>query len=614
MSEIIKKIFKSKFSIFFLFVILFGYWSILYVTPIEWDFLCYHYHNGWAFLNNRINIDFLPAFFRSYFNPVLDSFIFLLIQKLNNHPYIFLFCSSIKLSVFMFLSYLIADLTFINDKNSKTSSIVVCLLITFFSPLVLHSINFSVNDMFHADIILLGFYLHLKTIFYNKQNDFITFIIFLLFGIVIGLKYTAINILIGIFCCLLYFHKKIKNPLKYLSIAILGIITGFILSDGWWMYTLYKHFRNPFFPYFNNIFHSPMADYSGMMGMDYAHIRPKSILEYIFAPLLNTRRFDVGMEINFQDIKIQLTFVLMVMFTFINKFYTNIRNFLNNFAQIDVLYTIIIFTITSYYFNLLLFGNMRYVLFIFPLISIFLVAVCNIFAQIMTNNIKEFYKNNLFLIILLIISNLNFLYITNFGIFNLFVKLIPIYAIIFLCLLPFGLFTKSKNLHICLAFLIIAVFGQFYFAYNNMNPFFARNIIKIRDIGFKDNSLVLCGTMPTSIVIPSQNPKAKYMGISAPHELFKDAWYNQKTLFKNFYYENKYLENIVKDEFAKNKDVYIIFEMTSVIRDFDLYNKLINLYADRKIDNIFGDNCQSFKFRSISSPSNRTELIACKIK
>ena len=48
---------------------------------------------------------------------------------------------------------------------------------------------------------------------------------------------------------------------RYILIINIGflMVGGFLLSNGWWMYKLWIHFDNPFYPYMNNIFKSSWA-------------------------------------------------------------------------------------------------------------------------------------------------------------------------------------------------------------------------------------------------------------------------------------------------------------------------------------------------------------------
>ena len=59
-------------------------------------------YNGWAFLNDRINIDFMAASFRTYFNPVIDIINFKFLEGFNGHPVAFMFITALNMGFFCF--------------------------------------------------------------------------------------------------------------------------------------------------------------------------------------------------------------------------------------------------------------------------------------------------------------------------------------------------------------------------------------------------------------------------------------------------------------------------------------------------------------------------------
>src|SRR5450830_819690 len=58
--------------------LLFGVWSVLLGQDANYDLYNYHLYNAFAFLNNKLAIDFAPAGSQTYFNPSLDIGYYLL--------------------------------------------------------------------------------------------------------------------------------------------------------------------------------------------------------------------------------------------------------------------------------------------------------------------------------------------------------------------------------------------------------------------------------------------------------------------------------------------------------------------------------------------------------
>ena len=117
---------KKQDMIFFIIITLFVYIiSILYLTIPDFDFLNYQAYNCYSLLNDRFSHDFLVSNTRSCYNPLIYLPEYLLMFKLNNHPYIFILISQLDTIIALFLVYKILKKAFSvkKSKNNKNSSI-----------------------------------------------------------------------------------------------------------------------------------------------------------------------------------------------------------------------------------------------------------------------------------------------------------------------------------------------------------------------------------------------------------------------------------------------------------------------------------------------------------
>src|SRR3954454_12667645 len=62
--------------------VLAGLLSLHMGQSMAWDLLHYHYYNGYAFLNDRLNFDILPAVFHTFLNPALDVAFYAAVETL----------------------------------------------------------------------------------------------------------------------------------------------------------------------------------------------------------------------------------------------------------------------------------------------------------------------------------------------------------------------------------------------------------------------------------------------------------------------------------------------------------------------------------------------------
>src|SRR3954454_18448581 len=75
--------FNSAIPIFiWISPVLAGLLSLHMGKSMAWDLLHYHYYNGYAFLNDRLNFDILPAVFHTFLNPALDVAFYAAVETL----------------------------------------------------------------------------------------------------------------------------------------------------------------------------------------------------------------------------------------------------------------------------------------------------------------------------------------------------------------------------------------------------------------------------------------------------------------------------------------------------------------------------------------------------
>ena len=311
---------KYKYIIIFLLCILFSsLFSIYFMQCPCWDFLAYHYHNGWAFVNNRLDTDFLASFHRTYYNPIMDAINFLLINKLNNYPLLFNIVLHLKYGIFLFLCYLFYDYIFVSQKDIKNVSILFCILLTILSPIIYVCLTLYYIDIEQANLALISLYIIVRTIYSQQiQRKTILFLFAgLLLGISIGLKYSMFSFFLAVLLAIIFQFKQVSNWLKVSLTYISGIVIGTVFSSGWWMYILYKKFENPIFPFFNNIFGSNYADKTAVLDFDYGYLHPDNLFSFLTLPIKSTFAQLNGFELIYYDIKTPLCFISIIILLFL---------------------------------------------------------------------------------------------------------------------------------------------------------------------------------------------------------------------------------------------------------------------------------------------------------
>lgn len=544
-----------EIEIFILFLCLSCFLSVyLFQLPSN-DLYYYHYYNGWAFLHNRIDIDFLPSLTRTYYNPLYDALMYFTVEKLNNHPLVLLFVSSLKYGILMFVCYKVYDFVFKNIYKDKIFAELFSIITAASSPILLCCITFESNDIQSAILIMLAFYFLLKNLFKENCKSGVLIFCGVLTGLVVGLKYTNIVYAASLPLVILALKNQVKNPFKKIGMLILGMFFGFLITNGYWTYLLWTKFRNPVFPYLNNIFHSPFGSDYYFLYDEMRHLLPKNIFEYIFYPLLNSaERLFVGIEFKYFDLKSALTFAAIAAFVFLLKS-TAVKNRINKITEINVFYALIYFVGFTYYINLLIFANIRYIIPLFMLapviIYIFFAVICN--------------------------------------------KKMHCYAIIMILLL-YAVTYKSRN------------------SISKNIPWLSpHSVIQIQNLNIEDNSTVLCGTFMACYIAPAQNPNAQYIGFVMPENLSSKGFYN-KDIY-NMYYKNKYLENHLGEIFKDSKNLYFIYSNLAIgliNQDLPLLEQGLSKYSNGEITKI--RNCQTVEYSVFGHRKPIYEIYVCKLK
>ncbi len=179
----------------FLFLIIGGVISAALKFEVLWDFANYHYYNPWAFLNNNPSEVMALAGFHSFFNPVVDVPLYLLIEYFNDYPNLIYFVQGMSFGLLAFIFFRIEKIYF-----AKADLLIPALIIGLTGYAVFFQIGTSSNEMQIAVLIMFSFFLLVKGLFANPAGGkFLIFIAGLLAGAALGLKYTAV-----IYCASLF--------------------------------------------------------------------------------------------------------------------------------------------------------------------------------------------------------------------------------------------------------------------------------------------------------------------------------------------------------------------------------------------------------------------------
>lgn len=278
---------KAYLASMMIFPIFFGLWSLMLGQDRNEDLANYHLYNAFAFLNDKLNIDFSVGSIQSYFNPILDLPYFWLIQ--NTPPQmVSFFMGTLHGLIYIPLAIIIKKIIFF--KANKSHYIVIFLALAgCLTGNFLAGLGNSMGDNLTALIEIVSFAL---IIYYweDINNSSQKAIVILLFSGLIsgaGLALKLSNVPFAMSMCIALLLSSNTDLKKRFSISLLfgiGVLIGMGIFGGFWYQTMWQKFHNPVFPLYSNIFPNAFLSFD-----DYSESQfgPKTIIEYIFFPFVS---------------------------------------------------------------------------------------------------------------------------------------------------------------------------------------------------------------------------------------------------------------------------------------------------------------------------------------
>ena len=297
-------------TIVFAFLLIFGMWLSAFLQhENNWDFTNYHYYNAFAFLNNRLTYDIVPASVNTFFNPLLDLPLWFYIQYFNDNADLIYALQGIWGGLMLFAFYKIYQLFFKLENIISYVVLALSLLLTLSGEAVFSQFGTSSNETPVAFLLLWGLYILLKMIKLPQTQTLKKFFAAgLIMGIALGLKQTVIIYCVASGLMLIIGYKYLNKPYKSILVFALGGFIGYIALNGWFMYKYWTLYGNPFFPFLNGVFHSPYFD-----DFNYRDTRYLPPLKYflIYPILWNFKGYTIR-EQPYVDFRLTLIYIVLI--------------------------------------------------------------------------------------------------------------------------------------------------------------------------------------------------------------------------------------------------------------------------------------------------------------
>jgi hypothetical protein len=290
----------------------FGALALALGQDANWDLRNYHWYNAYAFLHGRFGFDLVPAQTPTFYNPVLDAPFFLLANHVSAKAadYILGFTQGFNFVPLFMLAY--ASLTASNSWRKTAASAALALLgmlggggialigTTFYD-------NVTSLGLFASALLVIRFreWLMMMPV---KRAFGLALLFGLPSGLMMGLKLPSVIFCVG-FCFGILGMGGSFRRLLIISFAFgLGVLLGAAISLGYWAWFLEAHFGDPFFPYFNEIFKSPLAPLNSARDEQFI---PHGFWNNLLFPFLFAKSPYMIGEIEWRDWRVPILYALL---------------------------------------------------------------------------------------------------------------------------------------------------------------------------------------------------------------------------------------------------------------------------------------------------------------
>jgi hypothetical protein len=268
---------------------------------LNWDLLNYHFYNAWAFVDGRDDV--APAQAQSYFNPLLDLPLYYAIRNLAPWLVAVLYATVQSINAELIRRLALHVL----PAHWPRHLLAVCLgLMVLAGAIFRGEVGGAMGDTL-VSLPLLAGVLHLVRAETPRPRT--ALIAGLCAGCAAGLKLTMLLYALGFgLATVVLDSRPLLQRWRYPLWFGIGALVGFLALDGWWMLRIEHAFSNPLFPFYNDIFHSPLAPPE--LHND-TRFRPHGFVEALLYPIAWTlhpqRVTDTG---RFFDLRLPLLFAL----------------------------------------------------------------------------------------------------------------------------------------------------------------------------------------------------------------------------------------------------------------------------------------------------------------
>jgi hypothetical protein len=289
----------------------FGAYALWAGQDNSWDLRNYHFYNPFAFLTGRLGYDVAVAHVATYYNPLMYIPFYWAVSALP--PKAIGFLLGVIPGFNMLILYGIARQVIALASPLRTAGLCfAAAVVGMIGQTVIAETGTSYGDTIVSLPVLAAVWLILR---YRerfaesvRRGWPVAAGAGMLVGAALGVKLPFAVYAVGV--CTAFFGLRLPFRRRFWLAFIfgLGVLGGAALTSGFWMVEMWERYRNPLFPYFNQVFNSPW----GMIGSyrDERFIPTHLPMWLLFPFWLNYDPIRVG-EVDFRDLRFPVLYLLL---------------------------------------------------------------------------------------------------------------------------------------------------------------------------------------------------------------------------------------------------------------------------------------------------------------
>lgn len=291
-------------------IIFWGCYVLWLGKDTSWDFRNYHWYIPYAFLNGREGFDMIVAHQATYYNPFQDIPFYVLAT--HTPAWFALFTLGMVQGTNVVPLYLLGRLSLRLEEYKLGAAALALLGQTGGLGLNMFGTTYHDNTMsiviLSSIVILVAQREVLKAGPLGKTAGISALAGFLV-GATVGLKLPELPFALGFAAALVALGGDWRHQTARLVAGGLGGLLGVVALMGYWTIHLEALTGNPLFPYFNDVFKSPLA-----LPAPYRDMRFLPTHFWIAAafPILFTLNWAIADDIPFRDIRVMLAYVTVI--------------------------------------------------------------------------------------------------------------------------------------------------------------------------------------------------------------------------------------------------------------------------------------------------------------